>query len=145
MCRASPLSCQSWRLKLADRHAADRGDAVIALLPADRLMGVAQRRQRLGGEQVALALDLLQAQDVGRGFGKQLFDQADAQAGRIDVPGGDSEHASTKRFNSLTISSRVSFFRFPEFHRPKIKRGKAIRIFRIPTKDQYGFLNTLLA
>ena len=41
-CRASPLSCQSCRLNFAQRDAADRGDAVVALLPVHRAVGVAQ-------------------------------------------------------------------------------------------------------
>ena len=88
---------------LADRYAGNGGDAVITLLPAHRLMGVAQRGERLGGEEVALALDFLQAQDVGCGFGEEFLDQPDAQTRGVDVPGGDRQHGSGLRHTCHNI------------------------------------------
>ncbi len=51
--------------EFGEGHFADRGDAVIALLPVDRLVDVAEIGERLRRELVFLALDLLQAQHVG--------------------------------------------------------------------------------
>ncbi len=75
--------------EIPKRHPADSGDAVIAFLPMDRDVFVSQGAYRLVGELMLLALDLLEAQHVGRLFGQEAFDLRQAQPHRIDVPGGD--------------------------------------------------------
>src|SRR4029079_16407310 len=77
---------------LAQFDAADGGDAVIALLPVNRAVAVAERLERSMRELLLAALDLLQAQHVGCVLGKKARDLLDAQADRIDVPGGDRDH-----------------------------------------------------
>ncbi|RIV75738.1 hypothetical protein D2V04_15790 [Pelagerythrobacter aerophilus] len=78
--------------ELAEGDAADGGNAVITLLPMNRLMDIAHLRQGLGRELALLALDLLQTEHVGRLFAQDAFDLGKTQADGIDVPGGDREH-----------------------------------------------------
>ena len=70
-----------------------RRDAVIALLPMHGKMLVSQRAERLVGKLVLLALDLLQAQHIGRLLFDEALDDGHAQADGIDVPGSDRNHA----------------------------------------------------
>src|SRR5690606_24617961 len=74
----------------------------IALLAVDRDMSVAQRVKSLEGKKLVGALRLLQAQDVGRALGKQALDQRQAQANRIDVPGGDGKRHGQNRPEGLS-------------------------------------------
>ena len=76
----------------ADRQAADGRNTVIAFLPAHRLMLIARRRQRLSRKQMLLALDFLQAEHIGRLVLEIFLDDRQAQAGRVDIPGGDRNH-----------------------------------------------------
>ena len=77
---------------LAQRHAADGGDPVIALLPVDHAVHVAERFEGRVRELLLAALDLLQAQHVGPLLLEQTYDLADPQADRIDVPGSNRDH-----------------------------------------------------
>src|SRR5690606_15769736 len=79
--------------ELAERYPADRGYAVVTLLPVHHAMPVAERLERRVRELLLAALDLLQAQHVGRVLADEAFDLRDPQADRIDVPGGDRDHA----------------------------------------------------
>jgi hypothetical protein len=79
------------------RNAADRGDAVVTLLPMDNAMGVPGRLERRMRELLLAALDLLQTQHVGPFLLEQAHDLVDAQADRIDVPGGDRDHGASDR------------------------------------------------
>ena len=80
--------------EFAERQPADGGDPVIALLSVHGLVDVAELRQRLGRKLVRLALDLLQAEHVDVLLAQHARDLVDAQADRIDVPGGDGNHGS---------------------------------------------------
>ena len=80
--------------EFAERDAADRRDAVVALLPVDDAMGIAELLEGLVREQRFDRLDLLQAEHVGRLLDKEALDLSDAQADRIDVPGGDRDHGA---------------------------------------------------
>ena len=76
---------------LAQRYAADGSDAVIAFLPVDHAVGIAERLERRVRELLLAALDLLQTQHVGPFLLEQAHDLVDAQADRIDIPGGYGE------------------------------------------------------
>ena len=78
----------------AQRDPADRGHPVIALLPVDRAVRVAQRFEGFVREVLFLGLDLLQAQHVGLLLFQEAHDLVDPQADRIDVPGGNRDHAA---------------------------------------------------
>jgi hypothetical protein len=86
-------------LALAERHhvppeerkARQDGDAVIALLPREHDVLVARAPQGLQRKRVVRALRLLQAKHVRLGLGEEAQDRIDAQAHRVDVPGGDGE------------------------------------------------------
>src|SRR4029079_16115903 len=69
----------------------DNGDAVIALLAVDENVIVAAPAKGLVGEELLAALDLLQAEDIGRVRIEKGADEIDAPAHGIDVPGGDGE------------------------------------------------------
>src|SRR5690606_28329442 len=73
---------------LSQWNAADRGDAVVALLPVDGAGGVADCLGRGVRELLFAALDLLEAQHVGRLLFEEAGDLIDAQADGIDVTGG---------------------------------------------------------
>jgi hypothetical protein len=55
-------------------------------------MGIAGALEGVVGEKMLGALDLLQAQHVGPLLAEEAKDLLDAQADRIDVPGGDRDH-----------------------------------------------------
>ncbi len=80
-----------------ERRFRHRRDAVIALLPMHGEMLVSQRAERLVGELVLLALDLLQAQHIGRLLFDEALDDGHAQADGIDVPGSDRNHGQRLR------------------------------------------------
>src|SRR6478752_3342275 len=65
----------------------DDGDAVIALLPVQRDVLVAEPLEALQRKGVVDALGLLEAQHVRPRALEKLRDQIDAQPHRIDVPG----------------------------------------------------------
>ena len=75
--------------------ARDDGDAVIALLPVERDVPVAELVERGGREIRVRAFRLLQAQHVGLLLLQEAGDGLDAQADRVDVPGDDGEAASS--------------------------------------------------
>ena len=66
-----------------------RGDAhaVIALLPIDRHMGIAQALEVTEGKFAVAALRFLKADHIGLKAVGEMFDQRHAQPHRIDVPG----------------------------------------------------------
>jgi hypothetical protein len=86
-------------LALAERHhvareegkAREDRDAVIALLTGEHDVLVAGAPQGLQRKRVVRALRLLQAEHVRLGLGEEAQDRIDAQAHRVDVPGGDGE------------------------------------------------------
>ena len=78
----------------ADRHAADGGNAVIAFLPANRLMLISKFCQSLCRELMLLTFDFLKAQNIGRMIAQISLDDRQAQTRRIDVPCGDTKHGS---------------------------------------------------
>ena len=84
-CRRSPF------FDRLERKARDNGDAVIALLAVEREMGVAEPLEPLCRKAVVRALGLLQAEHVGHHRAQEAGDEIDAQAHRVDVPGGDGE------------------------------------------------------
>ena len=57
-------------------------------------MAVAERMEGLDREAVALDLDLLEAEHVGRALGRQALDAVDAQPDRVHVPACDPEPVS---------------------------------------------------
>src|SRR6478752_6469205 len=65
----------------------DDGDAVIALLPVQRDVLVAEPLEALQRKGVVDALGLLETQHVRPRALEKLRDQIDAQPHRIDVPG----------------------------------------------------------
>src|SRR5262249_25362935 len=76
-------------------NARDHRHAVVALLPIERDVLVAEPLEALARELVVGALRLLQAQDIRPRRLDELRHQVDAQPHRIDVPGGDGElHSS---------------------------------------------------
>ena len=65
------------------------GDAVIALLAVDGLVDIAQLPERLGGKEVVHDLGFLQAEHVGLLPPEEQVDEAEPQADRVDIPGGE--------------------------------------------------------
>jgi hypothetical protein len=74
-----------------ERQLRNDGDAVIALLPVQRDVVVAELLEALERKRVVRTFGLLQAQDVGLHRLQQVGDQFDAQADGIDIPGGEGE------------------------------------------------------
>jgi hypothetical protein len=74
-----------------ERQAREHRDAVIALLPVQRRVDVAETFETLQREGVVRALGLLQADHVGPHRLEMARHQVDAQADRVDVPGGDRQ------------------------------------------------------
>ncbi len=74
-----------------ERKARSDGDAMPALLAADRQMRQAHLHKGLARKLALLALDLLQAQYVRRLFGDEARHLVDAQPHRVDVPGGEAK------------------------------------------------------
>src|SRR5581483_485086 len=72
-----------------DGQARDQSDAVIALLPVDRDMLVAELGETLEWKLVVRTLGLLQAQHIRLLGADEARHQIDAQADRVDVPAGD--------------------------------------------------------
>src|SRR3546814_3637925 len=60
-------------------------------------MDIAELGQTFCRKLGLLALDFLKAQDIRALFGQHPHDLIDAQANRIDVPGGDADHGSAFR------------------------------------------------
>ena len=78
---------------LGGRHegvAREGRDAVIALLAVDRDVGEAELADVAHREPRIRAFRFLQAQDVGGVLVHELFHEPDAQADRVDVPGGEA-------------------------------------------------------
>ena len=78
-------------LLLGEGQLRDDGDAIIALVADEGLMDIARLRKGLGRELLVRRLGLLQAEDIGLMIPEELRDHPDAQAHRVDVPGGDGE------------------------------------------------------
>jgi hypothetical protein len=78
-------------IDVRERMARDDGDAVIALLPVDRDMLVAEVAERRGGEIRVRAFRFLKAKHVRLLLLEKTGDGVDAQADGIDVPGDDGE------------------------------------------------------
>src|SRR5215217_5660115 len=74
-----------------ERKARKHDNAVIALLAVKGDVLIAETLEALERKLVVRALRLLQAQHVRPRRLDKLRDQIDAQAHRIDVPGGDGE------------------------------------------------------
>ena len=85
------LAAEALHVNALERQAREHGDAVIALLPVERGVLVAEPLKALERKGVVRAFRFLQAEYVGAGALKKLGDQVDAQADGIDVPGGDLE------------------------------------------------------
>ena len=79
------------RLLFGKGQLRDDGDAIVALVADEGLVDIAGLAEGLGRELLVRRLGLLQAEDVGLVSLQELGDHADAQAHRIDVPGGDGE------------------------------------------------------
>ena len=62
---------------------------MIALLPVERDVLIAEPLEALERKRIVRTLGLLQAQHVRPHRLDELGDEIDAQADRIDVPGGD--------------------------------------------------------
>ncbi len=81
------------------RDAADRGDPVIALLPVDRLVDVAQVGERLvPGSLLGRLLISCRHSTSGASSVRKRSTLRHAQAHRIDVPGGDLDHGRRIRW-----------------------------------------------
>ncbi len=72
-----------------ERQAAEDRDAVVHALSVEDAVGVAERRESIAWENVVDDLGFLKAQYVGGFIAKELFDDAEARAHRIDVPRRD--------------------------------------------------------
>ena len=77
------------RVDLRQRQLRQRGDAVITLLPVNRVVGIAHRVEGLARKQLVHHLGFLQAQHIGLPLFQEAFDQVNPAAHRIDVPGRD--------------------------------------------------------
>src|SRR5712691_1023752 len=86
-----------------ERHARKHRHAVVALLAVERDVLVAQALQALEREAVVRALGFLQAEDVRPRRLDELGDEVDAQAYRVDVPGGDGETHQERQIRSTII------------------------------------------
>ena len=82
------------RAALLDGQAGEDRNAVIGLDAVEHRMAVAERMEGLDREAVALDLDLLEAEHVGRALGRQALDAVDAQPDRVHVPACDPEPVS---------------------------------------------------
>src|SRR5215217_2045102 len=78
------------RMRL-ERKARKHDDAVIALLSVEGDVLITEAPEALERKLVVRALGLLQTEDIRPRRLDELRDQIDAQAHRIDVPGGDGE------------------------------------------------------
>jgi hypothetical protein len=58
---------------------------------------IAQPFEHLAREQRCRTFDFLQAQHVGLFLSQKAFDLFDAQADRIDVPGGNGDHQARSK------------------------------------------------
>ena len=85
------LAAEAADVDCVERHPRDDGDAVIALLPVEREMGVAHALEALERKPVVGALGFLEAQHVRLRGAQEPRDEIDAQPHRIDVPGGDGQ------------------------------------------------------
>ena len=74
-----------------ERQARNNGNAVIALLAKFGDVGVAQIMQGAGGKLALRAFGFLKAKHIGLELVQNPLNQTDAQADRIDIPGGDLE------------------------------------------------------
>ena len=74
-----------------ERQAREHRDAVIALLPVQRGVDVAEALEALQRKRIVRAFRLLQADHVGPHRLDVAGDQIDAQADRVDVPGGERQ------------------------------------------------------
>jgi hypothetical protein len=74
-----------------ERQAGQNDDAVIALLPVERHVLVAQPLEALERKAIVGALGFLQAEDVGPHRLDESRHGVDAQPHRIDVPGRDCQ------------------------------------------------------
>ncbi len=83
------FAAEALHLRFAERDFREHRHAVIALLPVDRLVDIAQLREGLAREQPVLDLGLLQRHDVGLMLAQEPRQQGRAQADGIDIPGGD--------------------------------------------------------
>src|SRR5690606_34632592 len=85
------LAADLQRLGVLDRMARGDGHPVPALLAGDAEVGESEVLEHLPGELARLALDLLQAQNVGRHFVDHSADELATRADRVDVPGGETK------------------------------------------------------
>src|SRR5262245_7799992 len=98
-------------IKAFERQPREHRDPVIALLPVDRSVDIAEPAQSLLRKAVIRAFGLLQAQDVRTHRLDELRHQVDAQEHRVDVPGGGGEtHAGRKIVSSEIVSSSHTYF-----------------------------------
>ncbi len=74
-----------------ERQPRDHGDAVIALLTVQRDVLVAEPPEAFQRKGVVGAFGFLQAQHIRPHRPEEFGDQVDAQAHRIDIPGGQGE------------------------------------------------------
>jgi hypothetical protein len=74
-------------VRALERQLRDHGDTVIALLPVQRDVLIAEPLEALPRKGVVDAFGFLQAQHVGPVRLDELGDEIDAQPHRIDVPG----------------------------------------------------------
>ena len=88
---AVDLAAEILHVDALERNARDDGDAVIALLSVERCVLVAETLEALQREGVIRTLGLLQAEHIGLRALQEPRDEIDAQADRVDIPGGDLE------------------------------------------------------
>jgi hypothetical protein len=85
------LAAEALDLEALERQSRQHHDAVIALLPVERGVLVAEPPESLQGEFIVGTLGFLQAQNVGPHGLEEARHEIDAQPHRIDVPAGDSQ------------------------------------------------------
>src|SRR5690348_17256863 len=94
--------------------ARDHRHAVVALLPVQGDVLVAEPPEALERKLVVRTLGLLQTEDVGARRFDELRHKVDAQAHRVDVPGGDEKaHSFPSSWPDLFRPS-TSYIRFSD-------------------------------
>src|SRR5262245_25413335 len=114
--------------------------AVITLLAVDQRVAVAERGQRLEGEELIRTLGLLQAENVRLLLLGEPFDDRQAQPDRVDVPGRDGKgHFQVREGAPKTASNdsclQAALLTCP---RPARPRQDELRPYRTLAIDALG-------
>src|SRR5262245_53056624 len=90
------LAAERLRLGAVERQPREQDDAVIALLPVERDVLVAEALEALHRKPVVGALGFLQTEHVRPHRFHELRDRVDAQSYRVDIPCGDGQPHRTR-------------------------------------------------